>query len=610
MPNHAQPIPSSAIAGASAWSLRWRLLTLGLVLGLFATACSDPAGPETTTDRRTAGLEAAQQEATEQEANTSEEVNAGEAVTSTSDGGVGPTVTALPVASVSANASPVNQSHVIGTSSAGAGQSITDPNGNTVTLHQWSLWPAGLDALDPYAVRSAHPIVGSAGRGVPGDRIAVIDVEVCASADQLADQEFFRGRFEPRPTAAQSNDIAVDPMAGYSAAALLLQPTAGRPFEWPDAGACGRGWQALRLAADLYPESHENLLSEPPDFRYVSVSDAPESFGDQTAYVWSDLPATSMRDAETRSSASATQRFDRGSLEDWSVTVLGWTDVPDMADQLTRTGAPFISPPENSRLVAISVEVCAGTQPVLPTFGLAIDGWNLIGQFRQGTPWGRGYSEIRLPNPGDCGLGWLAFAVPAGVTPTGVFVTDVTDATAEWLFWDLEAEQLDQPVETGFPGETELAAAVDACGTGGAPLAMTLTSDLAAPWPFGAEYELVDAVAIEVGPGRIDIHLRDADLTPDAVPITSLGSGQALVATLQNRAGEPVQSGDYRPDGRDDLLATVYAVQGASGGRLLFDTTSVTVTSISDTHVCGSFSAGDGPDAISGAFAAPIWADS
>lgn len=502
----------------------------------------------------------------------------------------------------------VNSTTVVRSTAADPGATITDPSGNTVSLYRWALWPEAIDSRDPYA-ENAGPLFGPAGRGISGDRIAAVEIEVCASANQLADQELFRGRFEPRPAADATP--TVNPMGGYSAAPLLLQPMLGEQFVWPSAGECRRGWQGLRLSADLFPGSHESLRSAPPDFRYVAVSDTAETFGDQTAFVWSDLPEVGADDAAfdrgTDAAQSPAQRFDTGALANWSTTVLGWARVPDSEAELTPAGVPYVTPPDGYGLVAASLEICAGDEPALPAFGMAGDGWNLIGQFRQGTPWGRGYSQIRLPNPGECALGWLAFALPDTMEPTAVFMTDVSDPTADWLFWELGEAQLEQPTLTGFPGRAQREAAADACAIDRTVLDLTLTSEFSGPWALSNEYAVEGIVAVPAADGRIDIHFRDGDLTENDIPATTAGEGKSVVATLQNRSGGSIDAGTYSAEFGGDLLASVYAIEGSAGGRLLFDTTSVVVERVTDDHICGTFVAGDGADAVSGAFAAPFW---
>ena len=455
---------------------------------------------------------------------------------------------------------------------AAPGVTQTDASGNEITVHGWAPWPNQMALFDPYDdAEREESLYGNVEHAAdPGSGLWAIDVEVCAAGDEV-------GGFWEFVAASGEGEIAnVEPQ--------ILSPV----FRWPAAGACARGWQGLEAPGAQSPVS----------VRYVGgVSDTLE---------WPLGEAVVPPPAEADWVLPAGQAVQLPEpLDGWTVTVQGWTEVGDTSAESPPSGGSYAQPIEGSRLIAALVDWCyeletEGGRPV-PTFGVQIDGWNLMGDFLRGSPWGPGFQPLEVaPAPG-CASGWVAFEVPLGSVPSGVFVSDNNNSDVVWHEWRFdESSILAQPEGGGLPDAPTVNAALEACGAT-APLQVSYAG-------LPREGMIVSAAAIPTGPARLDVYLSGASLTAADIP-QPVDPEVVLVALgLEQTDGSNISPGQFTGQVTGSQYGTVSLVPGGEGGGItIFVGATVELTEVTDTYVCGSITATAGADSINGSFGAPIW---
>jgi len=495
-----------------------------------------------------------------------------------------------------------------------AGEQAVDSDGTTVTLHRWVSWPV---------VRTDTVLFGRLQVEPDQEELVAAYVDVCAAGDQAPGQELFRGRFQ---TVDPSTDLSSNL---HDPANLILDSLVDPGFAWPPAGQCAQGWQVLRWSG-----------AGDPVFQYTAVDLEAEAFGEQTVYAWLNVPQFSSEESlrvspETASqktppsdqrpvvaSIGTVQEVASGPLARWRMTVNGWLEVPDMRGQRGPFGTDFAVAHEGHRLIAVEVEVCAGENLTVPGFGLQIDGWNLIGQFRGGSSWAPGVSEIDLPEAGGCSKGWIAFESPTGAMPTGVFLTDPNDSTAPWLKWSLGDEaQLRLPELVGFPTDADVRSAEAACPTpaDGASLSgaigqlgLSLESDVGQTWPVDEDIDVASAVAVDLTDSLTEIHLSAATLSAQDVPVPRSSDTFSLVLRLGRSDPGALPLGTYGPPDASAGTAQVLLVQGEVGGYLPLADVTVVIDAVLDTGICGRVMAvgeDSALDSVEGWFGVPRWSD-
>lgn len=472
-----------------------------------------------------------------------------------------------------------------------AGNAISDHEGNQLTIHQWSPWPEPLNAVDPF-VNPDIALFGDLSFSQANASLVALDLEVCAAADQPDDQEYFRSRFQALSTddAAESlTESVTDPRAG-----MVFQQVVSPQFIWPDAGQCSRGWQAIVWDQD-----------SPPDiFRYTGVSTDEASFGGRHLYDWEASSAeTTIESDGPIVPPGIVATFGSGSLNGWTINYAGWTSVADTTGEVSASGVPYTAPTAGTELIAVKTEVCGGERSVVPSMGLQIDGWNLIQPFRKGAPWGPGFSELVMPGVGECGEGWVAFAVPIGATPTGFFVTDSFDPAAPWFEWRIGRVELPPPLLDGFPGLQELSDVRAVCG-----VEANMQLDLGGSTAFttNGEFVMGSAIGVRSGVSQATLYLSTEVLTPLDLPTPEKTETEVVVVELFMADGSPVIPGLFSADLTENQFGEARILRG-DGGTSFFSGTEVAITAITEDIICGEVFAGADVPQLAGPFGAVFW---
>lgn len=459
---------------------------------------------------------------------------------------------------------------IVGTSSSAMGTPHLDGAGNTVTVHGFSEWPSALDPLDPFGNADLQ-LFGTSSLNA-GASLVAIDVEVCASVDQGVEEQFFRSRFAP----LESVDSELPGPDADPREAMVFDPVVSPSFVWPAAGECARGWQGL---------AWEIEAAAPGAALYTDISTAPDTFGERTLVRWELTGDDSAMPPAVTTPRGEASSFASAGLADWNITVLGWSWVPDANDATSAVGTRFVPPLDGTRLGAVALEWCSSGTSGPPTFGLQIDGWNLLPQFLRGGPWGPGYSEPEIGVDG-CSAGWLPFEVPIGAAPTAVFVVDPIDRSAPRTSWDLVDGEIAPPaLPNAFDGAVTLADAEAECGWSN-------------QWRFetqalaGANFELPQvldartAVAVDDSASRVEAYIAVAELGPSDVPVPPENT-TVVQLIIENAAGGSFELGAYD----DSLTQPQYAsvrVLTAEGVVAILDGIEVDLVQVNDDLLCGA----------------------
>jgi hypothetical protein len=453
-----------------------------------------------------------------------------------------------------------------------AGATQTDADGNQLTVHGWAPWPNQLALFNPYdGAEREESLYGNVKHAADqGSGLWAIDLEVCAAVEGAG------GIWEFVSATGERSIANVEPQ--------ILTPV----FRWPDAGTCQRGWRGLEA-----PDG-----ARPAAVRYVA------GLGDNLEWPLAE-PLVPGRDAGDTVVVSGASVSLPDALAEWTVTVNGWTEVGDTASESTPSGGGYVQPVSGARLVAAQVDWCYaveadGVRPV-PTFGLQVDGWNLMGEFLRGLPWGPGFEPLAVAPPQGCTAGWVAFEIPLGSVPSGVFVSDNNNSDSVWREWHFDdTSELAAPEGGGLPDATAVGDAADACGV---TASLEVVRD-----GQSVDGTIISAAAIPTGPGRLDIYLSNAPLAVGDIPKPA-DPGVALIALgLEQTDGSPISPGLFTGQVSGTQYGTVSVIPGGeSAGVTIFIGATVELTHVTDTHVCGNISAAGGSDTITGAFAAPIW---
>jgi len=476
---------------------------------------------------------------------------------------------------------------------------VTDITGNAITVHGWTAWPAALDDFDPYANPELALFGNIAFNRAPGTSMVAIDIEACASVDQPADKEMFGARFQPISNDGEARgDDEVD-LRSF----MIFQPVLTPYFEWPAAGQCSRGWQGLEWSIDLDP---------PTGTQYTAISNEDETFGERHVYRWmiGEPVATANLNNEPSLVEGLSGSFVGGELSGATVTVNGWLEVDPPDSPISPSGRPYLTALDGSRLIAALIETCAGTSGSMPTFGMQVDGWNLLGEFRRDGPWALGFTPLVRPVSGDCATGWVAFEVPDGATPTAVFATDPFDLGSQWFFWDLGTEQIDAPtIVAGFPDEFLMTSVQELCGVT-EPLTLDVASDALG---LESSYAPITSIAISntATASRLSIYLSEQQLEASDIPHPLDSEALAIQVVIENTASSALGPGTFRRDVTSELYGDAAVVVGATNGATSpFASPEIEITEINDDYVCGTVTAaadGSGGNGVGGRFGAPIW---
>lgn len=485
---------------------------------------------------------------------------------------------------------------VIQTVEVAEGEQITDAFGNRVVVHGWAPWPDAVNDFSPYA-NTEMALFGNIGYGRPATTALIaVDIEVCAAPNQPADQELFRSRFQPTTQAGE----ALDSNEGDLRALMIFQPLLHPAFVWPSADDCSRGWQGLAWTVED---------SGPGGAQYTAVSTEESTFGDQYVYRWmlDDAVPNPGSPAPISLAEGLAGAFQTGQLAGTNITVVGWTSVPNANGRRAPNGSEYAATLNGAELIAVLIEACAGTTGSLPELGLQVDGWNLIGRFNRGVPWGVGFEEISPPQPGDCTTGWIAFEAPLGVEPTAVFATNTFDPDAPWIEWPLGDTQLNPPTTiSGFPDDFLMESVMELCGATD-PLDVSVVNDAV---DLGPTFDPVSAVAVASNSrrSRIVIYLSEQVLAPTDIPSPEGAGESAVVLVLENGEGSSIEPGTFTSDFTSASYGDASVAASALGdGLLLFGEPSIEVTELTDDYLCGTVSAPTGDNQIVGRFGAPLW---
>jgi len=478
------------------------------------------------------------------------------------------------------------------------GQSITDLMGNEITVHGWAPWPAALDGFDPYANPDLALFGNIAFNRAPGTSMVAVDIEACASADQPADKELFGARFQP---ITSSGDVRGGDDVDLRSF-MIFQPVLTPYFTWPAAGECARGWQGLEWAIDLQP---------PAGAQYTAISTDNDTFGQREVYRWAiaDPADVSSLGGDPSLVEGLSGSFIGGQLAGATVTVNGWLDVEPPDTPLSPSGRPYLTALNGSRLVAALVEACAGSTGAMPTFGLQVDGWNLLGEFRRDGPWALGFTSLVRPVSGDCATGWVAFEVPDGATPTAIFATDPIDLDARWIFWRLGSEQIDPPtIVAGFPDPFLMTSVQELCGVTDV-LRLDVASDALA---LASTYQPVTSIAIgSPGTARLSVYLSEQELVASDIPHPIDADTRVIQLVVEDTSGSSLSPGAFRRDVTSERYGDAMIVVGASDGATApFADPEIEITELNDDYVCGTITAvaaDAGGNEVQGRFGAPIW---
>ena len=303
-----------------------------------------------------------------------------------------------------------------------AGQQVTDAQGNIIAIYGIRDWPASFDALSD-ASQGRFPFVNDVSALGERNRLVAIDVGICDAgidSEGLGTAEFFAELDLEAPlggTSSQNRALAV----GHP----VLQPG----FGFPAAAECARGWLPVLRSGE----------EAPAVARYVLATRAPgDAEVERHVYQWSvsasapgsndtdndDLPAGQVFQA------GQTVTFNDSALVDSTVTVEGWAELIG-----AETGI------EGTRMVAVSLSYCPAS-PLLPEFGLVVDGWGLVATTTSSDLLGGAVADDPSQS---CFEGWLDFVVPFGGVPTAFFASDGADATNGYAEWSLENAALAAP---------------------------------------------------------------------------------------------------------------------------------------------------------------------
>jgi len=514
------------------------------------------------------------------------------------DEGAGPGSPAA-VATATSSVPGVVLGSIVSEVDVAAGESITDIMGHEVTVHGWTAWPAALDDFDPYANPELALFGNIAFNRAPRTSMVAIDIEACASAEQPVDKELFGARFQPVTNDGEALGDDQPDLRSF----MIFQPVLTPYFEWPAAGECSRGWQGLEWSIDLEP---------PTGAQYTAVSADDETFGERHVYRWTvaEPIATANLGGGPALVEGLSGSFTGGELSGSTVTVDGWLEVDQPESLISPSGRPYLTALDGSRLIAALVETCAGTSGSMPTFGLQVDGWNLLGQFRREGPWGLGFTPLARPVAGDCATGWIAFEVPDGATPTALFATDPFDLDAQWLFWGLGSEQVDAPaIVAGFPDEFLMTSVQELCGVA-EPLTLDVASEALG---LDSTYTPITSIAVSntLTASRLSIYLSEQPLGASDIPHPLEADTNAIHLVVENTSSSPLASGTFQRDLTSELYGDATVVVGATNGATSpFASPEIEITELNDDYVCGTVSAiadGAGGNGVDGRFGAPIW---
>lgn len=505
------------------------------------------------------------------------------------------------VATVTDNAPGVVLGAILSETDVEQGESVTDTMGNTVTVYGWAPWPASLDEFDPYANPELALYGNIAFNRAPGTSMIAVDIEACAAASQPAEKELFGARIQP--ITSDGKVVGGDEVDLRSF--MIFQPILTPYFTWPAAGQCSRGWQGLEWAIDLEP---------PAGAQYTAISTDDDTFGERHVYRWAigePTPAADL-DGEPSLVEGLSGSFIGGELSGATVTVNGWLDVEPPESSLSPSGQPYLTALEGSRLVAALIETCAGASGAMPTFGMQVDGWNLLGEFRRDGPWSLGFTPLVRPVSGDCATGWVAFEVPDGATPTAIFATDPLDLDAQWFYWGLGADQIDPPtLVAGFPDDFLMTSVQELCGvTSG--LNLNLSTDALG---LDATYSPATSIAVSnstsASSSRLSIYLSEQELAASDIPHPADADTRVIQLVVEDTSGSALVPGTFVRNLESPLYGDAAVLVGATdGANAPFASPEIEITELNDDYVCGTVLAvaADGSgNGVQGSFGAPIW---
>jgi hypothetical protein len=301
-----------------------------------------------------------------------------------------------------------------------AGAQVEDAQGNLISIYGLAEWPEPFEDLSD-AAQADFPFFGDvAAVGDPATELVVLDIGMCATgidATGFGTAEFF---VHDSPDDVVSTDQVLD--RGVLAHHPVVQPG----FKFPATATCSRGLLPVLWTGDDAPTIARYVLTTP-------ASGAAEV--ERHVYQW-DLdgqiidPADMDVDESSLFDVGQTVTFNEGRLAELTVEVGGWAEMLGATSEI-----------DSTRVVAVSMSFCPSS-PVLPEFGLAVDGWSLVAPADDDELFGARTSDDAAQS---CFEGWLEFVVPFGGTPTGFFASDGADSINGYAEWSLANAALPTP---------------------------------------------------------------------------------------------------------------------------------------------------------------------
>lgn len=383
-----------------------------VALGLATLGCSSATDDQTAAPETAEGAPTA---SAEDEAGQSADAQTESGSDAQSDGQSDPAESASAGDSApEPTAAPQLADFVDGVETLEAGEQVQDAQGNLVSVYGVRAWPDSFEQLSDEAQAAFSFPSDVAALRDPATRLVGLDVGMCAAG--VASQGFATAEFYVHDDATEL--LSTDPVLDREVFAET--PVASPGFSVPAPGTCRRGWLPVLRSDDGLPAVA----------RYVLVSrQSATAEPEQWVYQW-QIDSTDTIEADDFFGVGQTVTFNDGRLDGTTVKVDGWAELVDVA-----------SPVDGTRRVAVSLNYCPRST-TLPTFGLAVDEWNLV-EPDVGDPLLG--AALETDPTGRCYTGWLQFAVPFGGVPTGFFVSDGSDPINGFAQWSLEGAALAAP---------------------------------------------------------------------------------------------------------------------------------------------------------------------
>lgn len=301
-----------------------------------------------------------------------------------------------------------------------AGAQIEDAQGNLISIYGLAEWPETFEDLSD-ATQAAFPFFRDvAAVGDPVAELVVLDIGMCSAGIDAAGfgtAEFF---------VHNSLDDMVSTDPALDRGVLTRHPVVQPGFSFPAAATCSRGLLPVLWTGE----------DAPTIARYVLTTRASaDAEVERHVYQWDvdgqiiDIASMDV-DESSLFEVGQTVTFNEGRLAELTVEVDGWAELVGAASEI-----------DGTRTVAVSMSFCPSS-PVLPDFGLAVDGWNLVAPADDDELLGARTSDDPAQT---CFEGWLEFVVPFGGVPTGFFASDGTNSIIGYAEWSLADAALPTP---------------------------------------------------------------------------------------------------------------------------------------------------------------------